>query len=174
MVDHLIKMIYHTPVKTMIDTVSLAKIIIHVVVRYHGFPELIVSNRVSLLISKFCSLLYYFLDIKRKLSNEFHPQTDGYTERQNKMIKVYLHAFVNWKRNDWTKLLPMAKFVYKNAKNARTGHTFFKLNCRYHLHVFFKDETDFCSRSRSVNKLAKKLKNLILICQQNSLHTWKL
>ncbi len=68
----------------------------------------------------------------------------------------------------------MAKFAYNNAKNASTGHTLFKLNCSYHPRVFFKEDANPHSRSRSANKLAKELKKLIEVCCQNLLHAQKL
>ena len=104
----------------------------------------------------------------------FHPQTDGQTERQNSTMEAYLKAFVNWKQNDWTQLLPMAEFAYNNTKNASTGHTPFELNCGFHPQVSFKDEVDSRSRSRSADELAKELRELMEICQQNLLHAQEL
>lgn len=49
------------------------------------------------------------------------------------MIKASLQAFANGEQNDWVKLLLMAEFTYKNAKNASIGHTPFKLNYKFHL-----------------------------------------
>ncbi len=95
-VDRLTKMVHYEPVKVTIDAPGLAEVIINVVVRYHGVAESIVTDRDSLFISKFWSLLCYFLGIKRKLSTAFYPQTDGQTERQNSTMKAYLRAFVNW------------------------------------------------------------------------------
>ena len=68
----------------------------------------------------------------------------------------------------------MAGFAYNNAKNASTGYTPFKFNCDFHLQVSFKDDVDPCSRSRSANKLAKELRKLMDICQQNLLHAQEL
>ena len=79
-------------------------------------------------------------------------------------MEAYLRVFVNWKQNDWARLLLMAEFVYNNAKNASTGHTPFEFNCGFHPQVFFKDAVDPCSRSCSANELAKKLRELIDIC----------
>ncbi len=95
-VDRLTKIVHYLLVKITIDVPGLAEVIIDVVVRHHGVPESIVMDRGSLFTSKFWSLLCYFLDIKRKLSTAFHPQTDGQTERQNSTMKAYLRAFVNW------------------------------------------------------------------------------
>ena len=47
-------------------------------------------------------------------------------------MEAYLWAFVNFKQNNWARLLPMAKFAYNNAKNASIGHISFKLNCDYY------------------------------------------
>ena len=68
----------------------------------------------------------------------------------------------------------MAKFVYNNTKNASTGRILFKLNYGYHPQVSFKNNVDLHSKSCSANKLAKKLRELIDICQQNLFYAQKL
>ena len=95
-VDRLTKMVYYEPVKVTINAPGLAEVIIDVVVRHHGLPDSIVSDRGSVFPSKFWSSLCYFLSIKRRLSTAFHPQTDGQTERQNSTMKVYFWAFVSY------------------------------------------------------------------------------
>ena len=96
-VDRLTKMMHYEPVKVTIDAPGLAEVIIDVVVRHHGLPDSIVTDRGSLFTSKFWSSLYYFLGVKRRLSTAFHPQTDSQTQRQNSTIKTYLRVFVNFK-----------------------------------------------------------------------------
>ncbi len=169
-VNRLTKMVHYKPVKVTINAPSLAEVIVNVVVRHHGVSELIVTDRGLLFTSKFWSLLCYFLGIKRKLSTAFYPQTDGQTERQNSTMEAYLRVFVNWEQGNWARLLPIAEFVYNNAKNASTGHTFFELNCDYHPKVSFEEDVDPRSRSRSTNKLAEELRELIEVCCQNLLH----
>ena len=68
----------------------------------------------------------------------------------------------------------MGEFAYNNAKNASTGYTPFKLNCGFYPRVSFEDDIDPRSRSRSANELAKELRKLIEICQQNPLHAQEL
>ena len=79
-IDRLTKMVYYELVKVIINAPGLAEVIIDVVVRHHGLPDSIVSDRGSVFTSKFWSSLCYFLGIKRRLSTAFHPQTDGQTE----------------------------------------------------------------------------------------------
>ena len=44
-VDRLTKMVHYKPVKVTIDTLGLAEVIINVVVRHHGLPDLIVTDQ---------------------------------------------------------------------------------------------------------------------------------
>ena len=99
-VDRLTKMVHYEPVKVTIDAPGLAEVILDVVVRHHGLPDSIVSDRGSLFTSKFWSSLCYFLVIKQRLSITFYPQTNGQTKQQNSTIEGYLHAFVNFKQNN--------------------------------------------------------------------------
>ena len=64
----------------------------------------------------------------------------------------------------------MVEFTYNNAKNISTSHTPFKLNCSYYFKVLFKVNVDFYSKSCSIDKLAKELKELIEVCYQNLYH----
>ena len=169
-VDRLTKMVHYEPVKVTIDAPGLAEVIIDVVVRHHGLPDSIVSDRGSVFTSKFWSSLCYFLGIKRRLSTAFHPQTDGQTERQNSTMEAYLRAFVNYEQNDWAKLLPMAEFAYNNAKNASTGYTPFELNCGFHPRVSYKEDVDPRSKSKTADQLTTELHNPISVCRENLQH----
>ena len=63
-VNQLIKMVYYKPVKVIINTPGLAKVIIDIVVRHYGLLDSIVTNQGSLFILKFWSSLCYFFGIK--------------------------------------------------------------------------------------------------------------
>ncbi len=88
-------MVHYELVQITIDAPSLAKVIIDVVICHHRVPESIITDQSLLFISKFCSLLCYFLDIKKKLFTAFYPQIDGQIERQNSTMEAYFRAFVN-------------------------------------------------------------------------------
>lgn len=119
-------------------------------------------------------MLCYFLVIKQKLFTALCLQLNDQTKRYNSTIKAHPRTFVNLEQNNWARLLPMAEIAYNKVKNANIGYTSFKFNCDYHHHKSFEDEVDPCSRSHSADKLPKKLKELILIYQQNLLHFLKL
>ena len=173
-VDWLTRIPYYEPIKVTIDAPGLAEVILDVVVRHHGLPNSIVSDRGSLFTSKFWSSLCYFLGIKRRLSTAFHPQTDGQTERQNSTMEAYLRAFVNFEQNDWARLLPMAEFAYNNAKNASTGYTPFELNCGYRPRMSYEEEVDSRFKSKSADKLSAELRELMIVYQKNLQQAQKL
>ena len=64
----------------------------------------------------------------------------------------------------------MAEFVYNNAKNASTGHTPFKLNCRYHPCISFEKDINPCSQSKTADKLLAELRELMTVCWENFYH----
>ena len=144
------------------------------IVRHHGLPDSIFTDRRSLFTSKFWSLLCYFLAIKQWLLIAFYSQMDDQTEKKNSTIEAYLQAFINFEQNDWVRLLPIAKFAYNNVKNASTGYTPFELNCGYHLWVFYQEDLDPRSKSRTAEKLFSKLQKLMTVCQQNFYYAQKL
>ncbi len=166
-VDQLIKIVYYEPVKMIINAPALAEVIIEAVMWHYDLPDLIVCNWDSVFILKFWSSCCYFLGIKRKLSTAFHSQTDGQTERQNSTIEAYLQAFINFEQDNWARLLPMVEFVYNNTKNTSTGHTPYKHNCGYHPQIFYEKEVNLYSQSKSADKLATKLRELMDICKEN-------
>ena len=89
-------------------------------------------------------------------------------------MEAYIQDFVNFKQNDWARLLLMAKFAYNNTKNASTGHTPFDLNCSYHPWMSYKKDVKPHFQSKLANKLSAKLRELMIVCQENLHHAQKL
>lgn len=57
----------------------------------------------------------------------------------------------------------MAKFIYNNIKNASISHISFKPNYKYYLYVFYKEDINPCPKSKTKDKFARKLQELIII-----------
>ena len=65
------------------------------------------------------------------MSTAFHPQTDGATERVNRVINSILRAVIKPDQSDWCEKLPMVEFAINSAENKSTGYTPFELNYGY-------------------------------------------
>lgn len=87
----------------------------------------------------------------------FYSQTNGQTERQNRIMKAYLLVFVNYEQNDQARLLLIAKFAHNNIKNASTGSMSFELNCGYYPYMSNKDNIVSYSKFKSADKLLTEL-----------------
>jgi hypothetical protein len=55
------------------------------------------------------------------MSTAFHPQTDGQTERVNRVLEDMLRAFVCARQSDWDVYLPSVEFAYNNSVHFSTG-----------------------------------------------------
>lgn len=98
-IDCLTKIIHYKPIKTTIDAICLAEVIIDmviIVIRHHCLLKLIINDQDSLFTLKFWSLLCYFLSIKQRLSTTFYLQMNDQIKRENSKIKIYIYVFVNW------------------------------------------------------------------------------
>ena len=93
-VDRLTKSAHFIPVKSTRTAPVLAKLFLKNIVRLHGVPSSIVSNRDALFTSKFLKSVQDVLGTKLKMSTVYHPQTDGKTKRVNKVLEDLLRACV--------------------------------------------------------------------------------
>ena len=79
-VDRLTKSAHFIPVKVTYNAEKLAKLYISEIVRLHGVPLSIISDRGTQFTSKFWRTLHAELETRLDLSTASHPQTDGQSE----------------------------------------------------------------------------------------------
>ena len=65
----------------------MATLFIQHVVRVHGVPDSLVSDRDPIFTSHWWRRMLELLGIKANRSSAFHPQTDGSTERMNSVLE---------------------------------------------------------------------------------------
>ena len=134
-VDRLTKMVHLAPTNTTCDAVETARLFLHHVVRLHGVPATVVSDRGSQFTSAFFGALMTALGTRQLMSSAYHPQTDGQTERANRIMEDTIRHFICAAQDDWDELLPMVEFAMNNAKHEATGFTPFYLNYGRHPHT---------------------------------------
>ena len=93
-VDRLTKSAHFIPVKVTYSAEKLAKIYISEIVRLHGVPLSIISDRGTKFTSKFWKTLHAESGTRLDLSTAFHPQTDGQSERTIQVLEDMLRACV--------------------------------------------------------------------------------
>jgi hypothetical protein len=85
------------------------------IVRYHGIPNTIISDRCSIFVARFWEQLYECLGTHLIRSSVYHPQTDGQTEGVNQIIVVMFRVCVLNDGSKWDQHLQLAKFSYNNS-----------------------------------------------------------
>ncbi|POM77952.1 RNA-directed DNA polymerase [Phytophthora palmivora] len=86
-VCRLSKMVHLAPVRNKVTGKQTAQLFLDRVFRYHGLPEAIVSDRDPLFTGAFWDTLFQLLGTKLTMSTADHPQTDGQTERVNRVLE---------------------------------------------------------------------------------------
>ncbi|WMV46948.1 hypothetical protein MTR67_040333 [Solanum verrucosum] len=102
-------------VKTTHSTEDYARLYIQEVVRLHGVPVSIISDRGAQFTAQFWKSFEKGLGSKVNLSTAFHPQTDGQAERTIQTLEDMLKACVIDFKGNWDDHLPLNEFSYNNS-----------------------------------------------------------
>jgi hypothetical protein len=117
-IDRLTKTAHFLPVHTTYSTKKYAEIYLDQIVRLHGVPKTIISDRGPQFIARFWEQLQSALGSKLIRSSAYHPQTDGQTERVNQILEDMLRACIIHYGTSWDKCLALAEFSYNNSYQA--------------------------------------------------------
>jgi hypothetical protein len=131
-VDKLTKMVHMVPTTTTVNAPDLAKLFFREIVRLHGVPKSIISDRDPRFTSRFWRSLWKLLDTKLSMSTAYHPQSDGQTERANRVIEDMLRAYVNYEQNDWDEHLTAAEIAINNGQHTSSRYSPYFLNYGKH------------------------------------------
>lgn len=147
---------------------DVAQLFIDHVVKLHGFPQSIVSDRDQLFMSNFWSELLRQSGTKLKFSTAYHPQTDGQSEVVNRCLETYLRCFCGDKPFYWPKWLAWAEYWFNTSYNASSNMTPFKALYGRDPPVLFRGDTYPC-RVPEVQAMTQERDLLLDSLRQNLL-----
>jgi len=120
-VDRLTKSALFLPVKMTDPVDKLAKIYVNEVVRLHGVPISIVSDRDPRFTSRLWPSIQRALGTNLSISTAFHPQTDGQSERVIQILEDLLRACALEFGGNWEEHLSLVEFMYNNSYQTTIG-----------------------------------------------------
>jgi hypothetical protein len=128
-VDKITKYAHFIPLKTTHKVADVVDIFMKEVARFHGIPKSIVFDRDPKFTSNFWKGLFKGFRMNMNFSTTYHPESDGQTERVNRVIEDILRMYVMDKPSKWEDYLHLVEFAYNNGYQA-------SLKMRSHLKHF--------------------------------------
>ncbi|GJY66685.1 putative reverse transcriptase domain-containing protein [Tanacetum coccineum] len=105
---------------------TLTRLYIKEIVSRHGVPISIISDHDSHFTSRFWQSLKNALGTQLDMSEAYHPETDGQSERTIQTLEDMLRAcFIDF-RKGWERHLPLVEFSYNNSYHASIKATPFE------------------------------------------------
>jgi len=119
-VDRFSKMAHFIACKKVDDASHVADLFFKEIVRIHGVPRSIVSDRDTKFLSHFWRTLWGKIGTKLLFSTTCHPQTDGQTEVVNRTLSTLLRSVLTRNLRMWEECLPHVEFAYNRVVHNTT------------------------------------------------------
>ena len=117
-VDRLTKSAHFLAVRMTFALERFCRLYIREIVRLHGVPVSIVSDRDPRFTAHFWKSFQKAMGTRLTMSTAFHPQTDGQSERTIQVLEDMLRACVLDHKGSWEEHLPLVEFAYNNSYQA--------------------------------------------------------
>ena len=127
-IDALTGMVHFQACQKTDTSKDTAQHFVHNVVRLHGVPRAIHSDRDIRLTAHFWKSLQERLGTELRFTTRHHPQANGKVERANATLTEVLRSMCDWAGRDWRQHLDMAEFVVNGSASSVTGMTPFFSN----------------------------------------------
>lgn len=125
-VDRFTKYTHFIALKHPYTAASVARAFLQHVVRLHGIPHSIVSDRDRVFTSTFWKKLFKSWNTTLAMSTAYHPQMDGQTEHVNQCLEMYLRCSIHETPKKWFSWLPLAEFWYNSSFHSSLNCSPFK------------------------------------------------
>ncbi|XP_071902692.1 uncharacterized protein [Coffea arabica] len=126
-VDRFPKMAHFIACHKTDDASNIADLFFRGIVRLHGMPRTIVSDRDVKFLSYFWKTLWGKLGTKLLFSTSSHPQTDSQTEVVNRTLSTLLRAIIKKNIKSWEECLPHVEFAYNRTVHSATRFSPFEV-----------------------------------------------
>nr|GEW32866.1 retrotransposable element Tf2 [Tanacetum cinerariifolium] len=126
-VDRFSKMAHFVRCSKTFDASQVARLYFAEIVKLHGVPKTLTSDRDVKFVSHLWRTLWTRLGSKLQFSSSHHPQTNGQTEVVNRSLGNLLRSLIRENAKQWDRILSQAEFAYNRSVNRTTGKSPFEV-----------------------------------------------
>ena len=164
-VDRLTKTAHFLGVKTTYSVDRYAELYVKEIVRLHGIPVSIVSDRDPRFTSKFWKGFHKAMGTKLEFGTAFHPESDGQSERVIQILEDMLRACVIDWSGKWERYLPLVEFSYNNSYQATIGmapyEALYGRKCRSPIHWDEVGEARYLEKQLATPEVMQETKEVV-------------
>ena len=130
--DKLTKMVHFAACKDDDNAERIAELFVENVYKLHGSPLEVLTDRGTEFCNKFGDAVLKIVGIVHHRTTAYHPQSNGQTERMNRVLEDMLRHYVNPRQSNWDTMLPVLEFAVNNSWQESIENTPFFLNYGRH------------------------------------------
>ena len=126
-VDKYSKMVHVAPTSENVTAEGCLDLFLNNVYKLHGLPDVLISDRDPRFNARLYRAAMARFNVQMKMSTAGHAQTDGQTERANRVLGNMLRSFVRSHEALWVEYLSTIEFAINSAPAASTKMTPFEV-----------------------------------------------
>ena len=169
-VDKLTKFVILVPTLGTATAEQTAQLFMERVMPMSYIPEVIISDRDPKFTSTFWKTLFTSMGTKLAMSTAYHPQSDGQTERMNRLLQQVLRCYVSTCPVDWEEHLSHCALSINAAVNSSTGYAPYYLmyGCEPNMPLMLSASRHL--ESRSTRDMLEDMEYHIRLAKQHLAH----
>lgn len=179
-IDRFTKMAHFIPTVKELTAEGCARLMVDYCFKYHGTPKRMVSDKDIRFVNKFWETIHKLFGTTVLYSTTNHPETDGQTERTNRILNQLLRVYTDNDIYGWDDWLSVVEFAYNSAHQVSIGMSPFELCLGYlpDSPTFLNNTIDYNRYSNKAEEFATRMKlimqqvkdNLVLAQRDQELH----
>lgn len=168
-IDKLTKRHRIFPTRSDCTAQDIAQLMLDNIIKIHGIPTKIISDRDSKFTSTVWKTLFSLLGSTLNFSTSYHPETDGQTERSNQTIQQMLRNTINHSQDNWAQHLAYIEMAINSAPHSATKQTPYYLDTGTQLNMDPRATALQQASNKTAEDMVQTMQEIMAVARKNLL-----